>query len=217
MNIYWRRLWEETSMNFLELLLSQCLKEHNPLLDLQGSDRRVLQIACEDLMNFLKVHWGLIGEENGDYDLIEKVHKYFEDNSEEFSQFVSIWAGLWIKKWNERVKLLIGNDASPQWSRVNKRLRDADLSWRQLRGRREVKDVLIQSLIRNGEICGTSIMAENLLKLELGAQKEKHEWQNEQERLLNLVNTTLRKARQLSHSKGPLIFVKIDKKYFAFH
>jgi len=77
-NIYWRRLWEETSMNFLELLLSQCLKEHNPLLDLQGSDRRVLQIACEDLMNFLKVHWELIGEENGDYDLIEKVHKYFE-------------------------------------------------------------------------------------------------------------------------------------------
>lgn len=204
-------------MNFLELMLSQCLKDHNPMLDLQDSDRRVLQIACEDLVNFLKVHWRLIGQENGDYDLIEKVHKYFEDNSEEFSEFVNIWAGLWIKKWNERVKLLIGNNASHQWSKVNNRLKDAELLWRQLKRRGEVTDVLVESLIRNGEICGTSIMAENLLKLELGASEEKHDWKSEQEKLLNLVNTTLRKARQLSYSKGPLIFVKIDKKYFTLH
>lgn len=204
-------------MNFLELLLSQCLKARNPLLDLQGSDRRVLQIACEDLMNFLKVHWGLIGKENCDCDLIDKVHKYFEENSEEFSEFVGIWAGLWIKKWNERVKLLIGNDASPQWSKVNKQLKNADSLWRQLKSRRGVKDVLVESLVRNGEICGTSIMAENLLKLELGACEKKQGWRSEQEKLLNVLNTTLRKARQLSHSKGPLIFVKIDKRYFALH
>lgn len=204
-------------MNFLELMLSRCLKDHNPLLDLQGSDRRVLQIACEDLMNFLKFHWQLIGQENGDYDLIDKVQGYFEDNSEEFSQFVGIWAGLWIKKWNKRVKLLIGNDTSQQWSRVNKRLKKAESLWRQLKKRGELKDVLVESLIRNGEICGTAIMAENLLKLELGASKEKHNWRSEPEKLLNIVNTTLRKARQLSYSKGPLIFVKIDKKYFALH
>lgn len=204
-------------MNFIELLLSRCLKDHNPLLDLQGSDRRVLQIACEDLINFLKVHWELIGQENGDYDLIEKVHKFFEDNSEEFSEFVGIWAGLWIKKWNERVKLLIGNSRSSQWSRVNKRLKNAETLWRKLKRRGEMKDILIESLIRNSEICGTSIMAENLLKLELGACEEKNGSRSEPEKLLNLINTTLRKARQLSYSKGPLIFVKIDRKYFALH
>jgi hypothetical protein len=203
-------------MNFLELLLSQCLKDHNPLLDLQGSDRRVLQIACEDLVNFLKVHWELVGQQDGDYDFIDKVHKYFEENSEEFSQFVSIWAGLWIKKWNERVKLLIGSDATPRWSKVNKQLRNAEPLWRQIKRRGEMKDILVESLVKNGEICGTSIMAENLLKLELGAHEEKQHWTSEQERLLNLVNVTLRKARQLSYSKGPLIFVRIDKKYFAF-
>jgi hypothetical protein len=204
-------------MNFLELLLSQCLKDRNPLLDLQGSDRRVLQIACEDLINFLKVHWKLIGQENGDYDLIEKVQKYFQENSEEFSEFIGIWAGLWIKKWNERVKLLIGNNGSSQWSRVNKRLKNAETLWRQIKKRGELKDILVESLIRNGEICGTCIMSENLLKLEIGASEEKHNGSNEQERLLNIVNITLRKARQLSYSKGPLIFVKIDKKYFALH
>ncbi len=202
-------------MNFLELLLSQCLKDHNPLLDLQGSDRRVLQIACEDLMNFLKVHWELIGQENGDYDLIDKVHNYFEENPEEFSKFASIWSGLWIKKWNERVKLLIGNEGSSQWSKVNKQLRDSESLWRQLKKRGEMKEILVKSLIRNGEICGTTIMAENLLKLELGSCEEKHGWMSEEEKLFNLVNNTLRKARQLSYSKGPLIFVKIDRKYFA--
>lgn len=204
-------------MNFLELLLSQCLKDHNPLLDLQGADRRVLQIACEDLMNFLKVHWKLIDQEHGDYDLVEKVHKYFEDNSEEFSEFVSIWAGLWIKKWNERVRLLIGTNGSLQWSRVHQQLKSASSLWRQLKKRGEMKEILVESLIRNGEICGTSIMSENLLKLELGTQKTNHKWRSEQERILNIMNSTLRKARQLSYSKGPLIFVKIDKKYFALH
>ncbi len=127
------------------------------MLDLQGADRRVLQIATEDLLNFLKVHWQLVGKENGDYDLIDKVHKYFEENSEEFSQFASMWTGLWIKKWNERVKLLIGSDSYPQWSKVNKQLRDAETTWRQIKRRGELKDILAESLIRNGEICGTAL------------------------------------------------------------
>lgn len=204
-------------MNFLERMLSQSLRERNPLLDLQGSDRRVLQISCEDLINFLKFHWRLIGREGSDYDFIEKARKYYEENPEEFSQFVNIWAGLWIKKWNERVKLLIGNNCSAQWSRVNKRLKDASGSWRKLNNRKEMKEILVGSLVRNGEICGTSIMAENLLKLELGVHGVKHKWRSEQEKIINIVNTTLHKARQLSNSKGPLIFVRIDKKYFAIY
>lgn len=204
-------------MNFLERMLSQSLRDHNPLLDLQGSDRRVLQISCEDLINFLKVHWRLIGREDSDYDFIEKARKYYEENPEEFSQFVNIWAGLWIKKWNERVKLLIGNNCSAQWSRVNQRLKNASGSWRKLNSRREMKEILVGSLIRNGEICGTSIMAENLLKLELGVHDVGHKWRTEQEKLINVVNSTLHKARQLSNSKGPLIFVRIDKKYFTIY
>jgi hypothetical protein len=167
------------------------------------------------LVNFLKVHWDLIGQENGDYDLIDRVHKYFEDNSEEFSEFVSVWTGLWMKKWNERVKLLIGNQCSAQWTRVNKKLNNAEKVWRKLKERSGLKEVLVGALVRNGEICGTSIMAENLLKLEIGAFNRKYAKQGEPARLVNLVNNTLRKAREMSYSKGPLIFVKVDKKYFA--
>ena len=204
-------------MNFLELLLSQCLKEKNPLLDLQGSDRRVLQIATEDLLNFLKVHWQLTGQKFGDCDLVEKVQTYYEDNSEEFSEFVKVWSGLWMNKWNQRVKLLIGNEGASQWSKVSTKLKKSESLWRQLKKRGEMKDILVESLVKNGEICGTSIMAENLLKLELSASEEKHAWQNEHEKVLGVVNVALRKARELSHSKGPLIFVRLDRKYFALH
>jgi hypothetical protein len=73
-------------------------------------------------------------------------------------------------------------------------------------------DLVISTLIRNGEICGTSILAENLLKMELG--DEKRNYANEKEQTLNVVNNALKKARDLTQSKGPLIFVKVDKGYY---
>jgi hypothetical protein len=46
----------------------------------------------------------------------------------------------------------------------------------------------------------------------LGENKKKYT--NDEEQIVNVVNNTLRKARELTRSKGPLIFVKIDKGYY---
>ncbi|MEM2917806.1 MAG: hypothetical protein QXN63_05600 [Candidatus Bathyarchaeia archaeon] len=201
-------------MNFLELLLIESLKNKNPLLDLQGVDRRVLQIASQDLVNYLKVLWRLVGEKTADYELIDKVHECFQENPKELEEFVDVWTGIWLRKWTERVKLLIGNEESSTWEKTNKLLSNAEPAWIKLRNRNQIQEVIIESLIKNGEICGTSILAENLLKMELGSYSGKEAFPNGNEQLLNLVNNTLRKARQLSQSKGPLIFVRIDKKFF---
>jgi hypothetical protein len=48
--------------------------------------------------------------------------------------------------------------------------------------------------------------------MELG--DEKREYVNDEEEILNVVNDALRKARELTQSKGPLIFVKVDKGYY---
>ncbi len=37
---------------------------------------------------------------------------------------------------------------------------------------------------------------------------------NDKERIFIVVNEALRKAREMAQSKGPLIFVKIDKGYY---
>jgi len=200
-------------MNFIETLLSEKLKDINPTLDVFGSDRKVLQIACQDLTNYLKVHWDLVGKEANECELVEKLEKFFNENSSELEEFLDIWTGVWFKKWKERVKLLIGNENSSRWNKVTKVLNDAEPLWRSLSNRREMEEVVISTLIKNGEICGTSILAENLLKTELGENKKK--CVNEEERLMNVVNSTLRKARELARSKGPLIYVKIDKGYYG--
>jgi hypothetical protein len=200
-------------MNFIELLLSEKLKDKNPMLDVLGSDRKVLQIACQDLTNYLKVHWDLVGKEASECELVEKLEKFFNEDPTELHEFLNIWTGIWLRKWNERVKLLIGNENTKRWNKVTKVLNNAEPLWKKLANRQEMQEVITSTLVRNGEICGTSILAENLLKMELGDEK-KREFSSDGEQVLNVVNSTLRKARELAQSKGPLIFVKIDKGYY---
>ncbi len=199
-------------MNFVEMLLSEKLKEKNPMLDVFGSDRKVLQIASQDFTNFLKVHWELVGKETSDCEIVERLEKIFNENSSELSEFLAIWTGIWLGKWNERVKLLIGEENTKRWNKVTKILDNAEPTWRKLSNRQEMQELIINTLIRNGEVCGTSILAENLLKMEMG--EERREYRSEEEQILNIINNTLTKARELTQSKGPLIFVKVDKGYY---
>jgi hypothetical protein len=110
------------------------------------------------------------------------------------------------------VKLLIGNENASRWNKASKTLNNAEPQWNKLTNRKEIEEIVTLTLIRNGEICGTSILAENLLKMELGEKKK--EPVNEKELVIHVVNDTLRKARELAHSQGPLIFVKVDKGYY---
>ncbi len=199
-------------MNFIETLMSEKLIEKNPLIDILGADRKVLQIACQDLTNYLRVHWNLIRKDTDQCDVVDRLEKFFEENPDELQEFITVWSGIWLKKWGERVKLLIGNENSKKWNNVTKILNNADPIWARLSNRSQMVDLVISTLIRNGEICGTSILAENLLKMELG--DEKRNYVNEKEQTLNVVNNALKKARDLTQSKGPLIFVKVDKGYY---
>jgi len=199
-------------MNFIETLLSEKLQEVNPTMDVFGSDRKVLQIACEDLMNYLKVHWNLVGNKTDECELVERLEKFFKENPSELEEFLGIWTGIWFRKWEERVKLLIGNENSNRWNRVTKLLNDAEPIWRKLTNRQEMQGLVTSTLIKNGEICGTSILAENLLKMEL--REKDRNYANEREQVISVVNNTLRKARELTRSRGPLIYVKIDKGYY---
>ena len=199
-------------MNFIEILLSEKLKDKNPMLDLFGSDRKVLQIACQDLTNYLKFHWGLIGKEANEYELADKLEEFYNENPDELEEFINLWTGIWLKKWKERVKLLIGKEKAKRWNKATRILNKAEPLWRKLSNRREMQELIVSKLVRNGEICGTSILAENLLKMELGRNKKKYF--KDEERIMNVINNTLKKSRELAHSQGPLIFVKVDKGYY---
>lgn len=200
-------------MNFVEIVLTEKLKDADPALDILGSDRKVLQVACQDFTNYLKFQWGLIGKEANNFELVERMERLFKENPPELEEFITVWVGIWLKKWKERVKLMIGNQNQNKWDKVAKTLSVAEPLWRNLMHKQEITEIVVGTLIKNGEICGTEILAENLLKMELG-EKCNHSL-NEKEQTLTVLNCSLRKAREMAQSRGPLIFVKIDKGYFS--
>jgi len=199
-------------MNFIEIILAEKLKDADPALDITGSDRKVLQVGCEDLTNYLKYHWNLIGNEANQCELVERLEHLFKENPTELEEFLTVWIGMWFKKWKERVKLLIGNQNANKWNRVSKTLSNAEPLWKKLEHKQELREVVVATLIKNGEICGTEILSENLLKMELGEKSV--ECLSDKEQVFLVVSNALRKARDMAQSKGPLIFVKIDKGYY---
>lgn len=200
-------------MNFVEIMIGEKLKEADSALDILGSDRKVLQVASEDFTNYAKFHWELMGKETCQLELADKLEQIFKEDHVEFEEFVNVWIGVWFKKWKERVKLLIGEGNASKWSKVTKTINNAEPLWRTLEGKQEIRELIVTTLIKNGEICGTEILSENLLKMELG---EKHvQYLSDKERVLIAVNNALRKGRDMAQSKGPLIFVKIDKGYYG--
>jgi hypothetical protein len=199
-------------MNFVEIMLGEKLKDADPALDIMGSDRKVLQVACQDFTNYLKFHWNLIGKEANQCELVDRLDKLFKEDADELDAFLTVWTGIWFKKWKERVKLLIGNQNANKWNKMSKTLADVEPIWKKIEHKQELQEIVISTLIKNGEICGTEILAENLLKMELGEKDLENA--NHKERIFFTVNNALRKAREMAQSKGPLIFVKIDKGYY---
>lgn len=200
-------------MNFVEIMIGEKLKEADPALDIMGSDRKVLQVACQDFTNYLKFHWQLIGKENNNVEVAEKLELLFREDGEELDAYLTVWSNTWFKKWQQRVKLLIGNQSANKWNKMAKTITDAEPLWQKLEHKQELQEVVISTLIKNGEVCGTEILAENLLKMELG-ERCIQKIADDKERVFTVLNNTLRKAREMAQSRGPLIFVKVDKGYY---
>ena len=200
-------------MNFVEIMIGEKLKDVDPALDVMGSDRKVLQVACQDFTNYLKFHWNLIGKEANQYEVVDKLELFFREDADELDAFLTVWCNIWFKKWKQRVKLLIGNQSANQWNKMTKSVADAEPLWRKLDHKLELQEIVISTLIKNGEVCGTEILAENLIKMELG-EKSIQGLADEKEKVFTTLNNTLRKAREMAQSRGPLIFVKVDKGYY---
>ena len=200
-------------MNFVEIIIGEKLRDADPALEIMGSDHKVLQVACKDFTNYLKFHWNLIGKEANQCEVVEKLEAFYKDEGEELDTFLAIWCNIWFKKWKQRVKLLIGNQNTNKWNKMTKNITNAEPLWHKIECKNELQEIVVATLIKNGEICGTEILAENLLKMELGEKAVQD--LEEKERILTTLNNSLRKARDMAQSHGPLIFVKVDKGYYS--
>jgi hypothetical protein len=196
-------------------LLSRKIKEADPALDIFGADRKVFQTACQDFSNYLKFSCSIANKETNIFEYTSQLEQSHKTNPAEIESFLTVWCGMWLKKWKERVNLLLEKDngeksiktADPEVAAK------AESKYTNLDCREEMLGILTTSLIKNGEICGTRLIADNILKTELRKKIDKDI--NSKEQVLAILNNSLRRAREVSQRTGPLISIKVDKKYYC--
>ena len=200
-------------MDFIETMLSKKIKQAESTLDILSADRKVLQVASQDFKNYIKFNWNPMKKKINATDLANKIEQLYKENPIEIEAFLTVWTGLWLTKWKKRVNLLIGKQNQNEANKTSSTPAKAESLWSKLECREEMIEILEASLIKNAEICGTKIIAENILKLELN--KKIYKDIDDKEQVLSILNNTLRRVREITQRTGPLISIKVDKNYYC--
>jgi hypothetical protein len=188
----------------IETILAKKIKEIEPSLNIEGADRKVFQVALKDLTNYISY----IQNENI---LIDQ--DALQETSVEFDSFLTVWTGMWFKKWNQRFSLLIGENKPKEKVQSTEKSVKSPAKLEDLVCREELTQMVISALIRHSEISGTQIIAENILQKEI--QKISSCDINACENTLKLLNCLLTKVSEIAQSTGPVVLVKVEKNYYC--
>jgi len=194
-------------MQYIEILIKEKISSIDPSLDLQDADRKMLQLACKDFGNYMKFNNKTTQYMHFD----ENLEKLPKEELSELESFLTIWTAKWMKKWQERIKLLIGNNRKNELSQLYQTLAKADPILQTIEYKQELIDIVASSLINNGEICCSDILAEHAVKLELA---KNHLNISDKAQTLTFLNNVLRRANEMAKNSGPLLFIMISKAYY---
>ena len=200
-------------MNFIETSLSKKIKEAEPTLDILGADRKVLQVAVQDFTNYLNFYSNLESKETNSIDQTKKMEQLQKEEPEGFDSSLSVWSSIWLRKWKERVNLSLGKQNVKETGKAPKNDFKDESLWTKLECKEEIIGIVASALIKNAEICGTRIIAENIVKLE--TCKSSNIDINSKEQVLKILDNALRKVRETAQKTGPLIAIMVDKRYYC--
>ncbi len=190
-------------MSVIEEMISSKFQKIDPITNSQDYDRKVIRLACKDFVNCMK-HEAKISVEEGFENKLEKIAL---EQHLEFDSFLTVWVGMWIKKWKERVKLVIGK----KQIETSKTSEKSNIIWKKNQFKEEIIDIIMCALINNGEICGTEIIAQHILKQELSKNDINFD---DKKQTLTFLENILHSTRDIAKTSGPLMFVEINKAYY---
>ncbi len=201
-------------MTITEIMLSAKLKEAEPTLDLLGADRKVLKIAYEDFKNYEKFlsftsDKTLESPESSQVTIQSSEKEYSEENE----AFLSAWTCIWLKKWKQRFSLILGQTNIKQQNAHPEASAKAQAAWTNFTAREEMIEMITLTLIKNSEVCGTTVIAEDILRSELLKNPDLDIDCPKQ--ILTLLNTALNKAHETSKRTGAIVGIKVDKNYYC--
>ena len=200
-------------MNFIEITLSNKIKEVEPTLDVLGADRKVLQVAVQDFMNYLNFYRNLENKETNIPYQVKQMEQLQKEEPAEFDSSLAVWSSIWLKKWKERVNLSIGKQNPKATIKAPENDCKSESLWTKLECKEEIIRIVASALIKKAEICGTQIIAENIVKTE--TCKCSSEDINSKEQVLKILSNSLRRARETTQKTGPLIAIQVDKRYYC--
>ena len=200
-------------MNFIETTLSKKIEESEPTLDILGADRKVLQVAVQDFINYLNFNRNVENKETNILDQAKRMEQLQKEEPAEFDSSLAVWSSTWLRKWKERVNLSIGKQITKETSKAPENSSKDESSWTKLEYKEEIIGIVASALIKNAEICGTQIIAENIVKAE--TCKTLSQDINSKEQVLKILNNALIRVRETARRPGPLIAIMVDKRYYC--
>jgi len=193
---------------FTDLVRSK-LKEYVPQIG--DSDDRLYQIATEDLKLYLMYKWNFESHLL-ESDFTDKFLECVTEEGEDILPLIDLWFSNWIVKWNQRVKIIVKDkDWNVNVNQLSKLIKRG-ASLLEPKEIEEYKWPIVNTFIEHGEIACVNIIADQIIKREIGKESEVHTWNLE--RKLQFINMLMKKVVGYISFKGPLVFVKLDKIYF---
>jgi hypothetical protein len=197
-----------TSSTLDERLLSLLAEEitgYLPQFEPYSSDRQMVIYACRDLKEWIKWRLDLesLREVNG------RIEEYLERDLGTFRAFLNCWTSLWVAKWRERVEVVL--TAPKPLPEVLKRIKDTRISLQNMKHGKELRQLVMQKLLSQGEICVVSFIAEQLVMEEMDRRSITLNSPKEITKMspLDIFNTISSRISQLSTERGPIVYLSI--------
>jgi len=195
-------------LNCIETLITDKIEKIDSTIDLQCADRKMLQLACKDFANYMKFSH----KSSFTMGFEENITKFSDKKHSELEAFLTVWTSMWVKKWQERVKLFIGERSKNEHDKFCSILTKAAPLWQALECKEELTDIIECTLINNGEICGAQNLAEYAIKAELAKINSIN--MTDKTQAIDFLKTAMKKAREMSNTAGPLMFIEVNKAYY---
>jgi hypothetical protein len=185
---------------WVELVIQDKFREKVPFLHFDSDGRQLFSLCCEDFWSylaFLETNFPAIKNNTANRTSLGRPS---EAVTEEVTEIISVFVGLWKKKFCQRVKFVEKLPTNDQMGEMRASAGQR-ATGRELAGLIEKTK---EALVRNGEICGTTILAETLVRKCLSESRPGTANQTIQNRLVE-------EAKQLARVSGNLLFMHLKK------
>lgn len=180
-------------------------------------EHKLFNMAVEDFYNYLRYTWSVELQEwmpaeveNDDPSPSEKLRRlifdWLEKDPKSAKEELDAWVSLWLVKWRERVKMLFGTEEYNKNIEHNQMLAQKGSSIMGHEELKQFKEPILFTFISQGEIAGTEILTDTIIKREVG--KLRHAPREIKEKV-QFLNTCMTEARSLSRTTGHFIFVSV--------